>query len=52
MIDAQVDKSSPEVARYHVCQQTAATSPAGAATVAIHVWTKLYTEIMSWVSGV
>ena len=44
MIDAQVDKSSPEVARYHICQQIA---PARAATVATHVWTKLYNEIMN-----
>ena len=47
MIDAQVDQSSPEVARYHVCQQIAAISPARTATVATHAWTKLYNEIMN-----
>ena len=31
-----VDKSSPEVARYPMCQQIAATSPARAATMATH----------------
>ena len=47
-------KSLPEinVARYHKCQQITATSPAGAATVDTHAWTKLYTEIMSWISSV
>ena len=44
MIDAQVATSSPEIARYHVCQQIAAISPARAVTVATHARTKLYTE--------
>ena len=35
-----------------MCQHIAAISPARAATVAVHALTKLYTEIMSWISGV
>ena len=34
---AEVDMSSPEIAKYHMCRQIAAISPASAATVATHV---------------
>ena len=43
-------KFSPEIARYHMCMPV--ISPARAATVATHAWTKLHAQIMSWVSGI
>ena len=42
-----IAKSSPEIARNHVCQQIAAISPTRAATVATHAWTKLEAQSMS-----
>ena len=46
---AQVAKSSPKIAKYHICQPF---SQARAANVGAHAWTKLYNEIMSWIPGV
>ena len=40
-----VAKFSPEIARNHICQQTAVISPARAATVVTHAWTKLHAQI-------
>ena len=49
--NAQVAKSSPEISSQ--VSHMPAISPARAAiNVATHAWTKLYDEIMSWISGV
>ena len=45
--DAYVDKSSLDVARYHICQQPGQL--ALGSSMAPHAWVKHY---MSWISGV